>query len=204
MGFAKRPPLLARHVGRRVGNVTQPTSALSGSMSQLGQKPKYRRLNLTSALLSKADFRTVFLSSCLAQSSDNVQLSKPTNSLRTRRSIKHSFEKRNPLLWPRIWFFGGARGIARHVDLNAIAISGAAGADPVRIIGKSVPRRAPANALIPPIDAGRAHYCVRTHVSDRFCHSFIVAICFIRCPSREWLCVILRGSWRRDDLCSSN
>ena len=27
MGFAKRPPLLARRVGRRVGNVTQPTSA---------------------------------------------------------------------------------------------------------------------------------------------------------------------------------
>ena len=116
-----------------------------------GQKPKYRRLNLTSALLSKADFRTVFLSSCLAQSSDNVQLSKPTNSLRTRGQSSISFEKRNPLLWPRIWFFGGARGIARHVDLNAIAISGAAGADPVRIIGKSVPRRAPANALIPNI-----------------------------------------------------
>jgi hypothetical protein len=74
---------------------------------------------------------------------DDVQLSKPTNSLRIRGQSSISFEKRNPLLWPWIWFVGGA---------NAIAISGAAGADPVRIIGnRCLARRAPANALIPNI-----------------------------------------------------
>src|ERR1700722_6836377 len=74
---------------------------------------------------------------------DNVQLSKPTMLPRARPQSSISFEKRNPLLWPWIWFVGGA---------NAIAISGAASADPVRIIGnRYLARRALANALIPNI-----------------------------------------------------
>jgi hypothetical protein len=38
IGFAKRPPLLARRIGRRTGNVTQPTSAFDvavGSNSEI-------------------------------------------------------------------------------------------------------------------------------------------------------------------------
>ena len=108
-----------------------------GPTSGLGQKTEVSAAAIHFHFVVKPDSRRTFLFFISRSNSDNVQLTKPGISLRSRGQSSVLFEKCHPFPGPRVGLFVGAHiGIARHVDLNAIARSNSDGsADHRRLEG---------------------------------------------------------------------